>query len=625
MAEASTSDAQPVADDEMNEADGEETEEELPEVALEIFDEIKSSHAQHGLRHGDYVRYRQYCSRRLHRVRKAVGIQHGKGRYVKKQLEPRMVKDSRFLLVPLYCAERAWAYAMALKREDVVAEPRLRYRLLHRLNKAAKWATSLAKLCAVRGDKRTALEAEAYAGFIVGNLHLERERWAQALSNFRRAKTICTELCRVSMSDQVHLYNQVVEEVNPSIRFCSYNLRRSGEGEGGEGEGGDEDGDVEGMLDGGTGSDILRSKLEAVLQESRARQAQDLTEVEVLGERVPIKSDKVRIALLDSQQKMVDIQNAAAPPGSPPPDGLMEKYDELFVAFNDALEGVRADLRANAKEQTARSGAAEAALLKLQASLTWQKLHHTVCRTLLLVESFKRSLAGESSPPKGSAAAAKRVAPDDIVRLYDACISSLGEMAQLEGYREDETLMSQVAARLAGCKACRCFFLAESYGSATRYLEAQALYGRSEALLADAEPMLEEAGYTPDSAERVALTKLEQMIDGARARAHAQAFVNSLTGGPAAAEAEGALRSLALGGGGGGGDGGGLSLYDSLDTFERPNPEFLIPFPPEFATTPCKPLLFDIARNELTGPDLSARTKSAKGGGTWGSYLFGRR
>ena len=56
---------------------------------------------------------------------------------------------------------------------------------------------------------------------------------------------------------------------------------------------------------GGSGSDILRSKLEAVLQESRARQAQDLTEIEVLGERVPIKSDKVRIAILASQQKVL--------------------------------------------------------------------------------------------------------------------------------------------------------------------------------------------------------------------------------------------------------------------------------------------------------------------------------
>ena len=183
----------------------EEGEEEvLPEVSLDIFDDIKSSHAQHGLRHGDYVRYRQYCSRRLHRVRTAVGFLHGKGRYVKKVLEPRMVRESRHLLIPLYCAERAWAYAMALKRDNSGGDPqpRLRFRLLHRLSKAAKWATALAKLCAVRGDQRTALEAQAYAGFMVGNMHLEREEWGKALTHLRRTKTICTELSRVSLADQ---------------------------------------------------------------------------------------------------------------------------------------------------------------------------------------------------------------------------------------------------------------------------------------------------------------------------------------------------------------------------------------------------------------------------------------
>ena len=56
----------------------------LPSVTLEIFNVVKSSHAQHGLRHGDYTRYRQYCSRRLRRIRKTLGMQHGKGRFVRR-------------------------------------------------------------------------------------------------------------------------------------------------------------------------------------------------------------------------------------------------------------------------------------------------------------------------------------------------------------------------------------------------------------------------------------------------------------------------------------------------------------------------------------------------------------
>ena len=74
----------------------------LPSVTLEIFNVVKSSHAQHGLRHGDYTRYRQYCSRRLRRIRKTLGMQHGKGRFVRRALEPHMVLQlSDPSLIPL--------------------------------------------------------------------------------------------------------------------------------------------------------------------------------------------------------------------------------------------------------------------------------------------------------------------------------------------------------------------------------------------------------------------------------------------------------------------------------------------------------------------------------------------
>ena len=98
----------------------------MPEVNLDIFDVVKSSRAQHGLRHGDYLRYRQYCARRLHRLRKTLKLTQGKGRFVKRPLEPRMVAEGKHLLIPLFCCERAWSYAMQLKRESSQASaPRL--------------------------------------------------------------------------------------------------------------------------------------------------------------------------------------------------------------------------------------------------------------------------------------------------------------------------------------------------------------------------------------------------------------------------------------------------------------------------------------------------------------------
>lgn len=80
--------------------------------------DISTSQAQHGLRHGDYGRYRfvaimrtvrnapflsrcafcrQYCTNRLRRLSKALKFSHGtKTRYVPRKLQPQDVTDPRY-------------------------------------------------------------------------------------------------------------------------------------------------------------------------------------------------------------------------------------------------------------------------------------------------------------------------------------------------------------------------------------------------------------------------------------------------------------------------------------------------------------------------------------------------
>jgi len=588
--------------EEAGEEEGEEEEEDedLPELSLDIFDVIKSAQAQHGLRHGDHARYRQYCSRRLHRLRKGLKFTHGKGRYVKRPLEQKAVRDSRHLMLPLFCAERAWSFAMQIKRENTQQEPRPHFHLLSRLAKAAQWSAKLAALCAKRGDQRTELEANAYAAFMSGNMHLEREHWGPALSAFKRCATISSELCRVSMAEQVHLYRQMVAEVEPSVRFCAYNLRRLN----GEVEGAEEATlgvEVEGLAGDEATSDILRSKLEHVLQETRAKQAKDLNEIELLGERIPIKSDKTRVCILQSRQLLIELANETGETASEQQMGL---YDKLFVAFNDALESVRADLRATSKEHSAKAGVAEGHLQKLQVYLQWQKLHHTVRRTLLLVERHR----GGSGK--------KRSSPEDLVRLYDSIIATLAEMSQLEHYKEDEQLMGQVAARTACAKAYRCYYVGESYGAVEKWREAQALYARAAVLMGDGVQLLDEYADVDEGESKAALEALDRLIEGAKARATAHAVLVALDGSEAVTEASRDMTKM------------GLTqtavanvpLLQRLDHFAAADPDNLIAFPPTLETVPCKPLLFDIARNQIQFPDLSSRLKSSKRS-TWGSWF----
>jgi len=56
-------------------------------------------------------------------------------------------------------------------------------------------------------------------------------------------------------------------------------------------------------------------------------------------------------------------------------------------------------------------------------------------------------------------------------------------------------------------------------------------------------------------------------------------------------------------------------LLDRLDSFKTgpaSNQYNMIPFPPQFQTAPCKPILFDLAFNHLQSPNLGPRIPKVK-------------
>lgn len=114
---------------------------------------IKEAQQQHGLRHGDYQRYRGYCTRRIGRLRKVLRLPQGEKRHFKKRdVLPAYIEgrgaDERFLHIPLMQAERAWSYAMQLRQESNT-EPRKRFHLINKMRKACGYALQLQDLCTV--------------------------------------------------------------------------------------------------------------------------------------------------------------------------------------------------------------------------------------------------------------------------------------------------------------------------------------------------------------------------------------------------------------------------------------------------------------------------------------------
>ncbi|KAI5698498.1 hypothetical protein M8J75_007706 [Diaphorina citri] len=192
---------------------------------IEILKIIKDAQQQHGLRHGDYQRYRGYCTRRIRRLRKTLHLPQGDKRHFKKrEVTEQHLKDEKFIYIPLMLAERAWGYAMQL-RQEANTEPRKKFHLVSRLRKAASYAVQLQTLCEAEVcDARTKLEAQAYVSWIVGVLHFELKLWKSAMKNLKEAQVVYEKLMSALNEEDALLYKQKVEELTPSLRYCAYNI-----------------------------------------------------------------------------------------------------------------------------------------------------------------------------------------------------------------------------------------------------------------------------------------------------------------------------------------------------------------------------------------------------------------
>lgn len=77
---------------------------------------IKELQQQHGLRHGDFQRYRGYCTRKLKRLRKALNLPQGGKHFKKRDVSVHHLEkkesNEKFIQIPLIQAERAWAFGM---------------------------------------------------------------------------------------------------------------------------------------------------------------------------------------------------------------------------------------------------------------------------------------------------------------------------------------------------------------------------------------------------------------------------------------------------------------------------------------------------------------------------------
>ena len=283
------------------------------------------------------------------------------------------LKDEKFLYLPLIQAERAWGYAMQLKQESNT-EPRKKFHLISRLRKAVSHALHLEYICqSPLCDARTKLEAQAYAAWTQGSLFFELQDWKQASEKLLLSQTIYEKLASALNEEEQVLYKQRVEELNPNLRYCAYNIGDSSAQQ-----------DLLNMRSQGG-----KSELDALIAQTREKQAASLLELTWRGRTVPVRLEKIRVFLLAYQGLESSLSK------SNDSEAQLSVYETILLDCKEAIQSLKEDLASAAVANKAKgdSSGQQSSQQYLLTYLIFLRSTLTIDRNLVMVDVFKTNFA----------------------------------------------------------------------------------------------------------------------------------------------------------------------------------------------------------------------------------------
>lgn len=184
---------------------------------------ISTAQSKHGIRQDDYHRYRKYCTRRLGRVRSSLSPKEP-GR--RKTFVRELPKDTP--ITYLLRAERAIAYALALRRESVT-EPRKVYHERKLWRKALKTTLVLYEL--VQNDTNSAdLNVQwccstnllqAYRTWIEAQVHFSYQRWDECARCFTQCRRYLEQLNKDSDESRAFIDTRLHETAS-LVEYCKH-------------------------------------------------------------------------------------------------------------------------------------------------------------------------------------------------------------------------------------------------------------------------------------------------------------------------------------------------------------------------------------------------------------------
>ncbi|KAA6390936.1 MAG: hypothetical protein EZS28_013536 [Streblomastix strix] len=163
------------------------------------------------------------CSDRLHHLRKQTGLVWRRKQGKNAPIFQSRIENTKIMEILLLLAERTWACAEQLSRENSTNEAHKTQHALARYKKAELHARRLRDACAVSADPETLTEARAYFDWIAGNLALKVNNWRLALCNFLYIRVFLQLLGNVGSSSHRAFLMRMFQDVDQKIQYFVMN------------------------------------------------------------------------------------------------------------------------------------------------------------------------------------------------------------------------------------------------------------------------------------------------------------------------------------------------------------------------------------------------------------------
>ncbi|VDO24697.1 unnamed protein product [Brugia timori] len=558
---------------------------------LSILQLIKDAQQKHGLRHGDYQRYRGYCARRVRRIRKSLGFTHvHKGvpkhaaKFIPRKLTFNVITEEKFLQVAVFDAERNWSYAIQLKQEaGEDAHSRKRFHMIGKLRRAVKHASNLENIIksCENVDAVTRLESQAYNSWMHGCLRFELKEWKGALECFRTAKKIYEKLATVvKLPNLVELYKVRCREIQPQMRYCEFNCG--------------DDASCDAAMSEMINMRLQLSEEEGVLQEDFDKLIAELRtkavvhcikDIEWGNEKVPVTNDNVRNLLQALEQFDHELVQTTIH------EDKMTLYDQLLSNIRDVIQVLNEEQKKLVDNET-HIGDEQFPNRLTIIYLEFMRLKRTIERYVMIITHTKTQTE-------------KKIKPQDLIRLCDTVIENSCLILQLPGVAKNKDLELAYKAKAEYYRALRCFCLAEAHAALAKWNEANVLYDRAVDRASNTSLLLKNAEGNPFIVEKeIDVKNLHEQITASKFSTQANRLAEAAGGNKWDEKQENSDNK---------------PIIDTLDEFRKITPKDLhkteqniriISVPPSFIPMPNKPMFFDLALNHIKMPDLELKIAS---------------